>query len=200
MHEGVISRLGKPLIAELYRHLAGRPDSLVLVDVGEDGEVAGFIASLADGRGLMSSFLLTHWFTAFRHFVAIAATRPRDALGLLYLTRHLAGGRRTGADTPGFEILSLAVVPDRTRQGMATALFSALSCALLERGTTRLKVSAAATQTAAHYFYVNVGGKKEADIRVGNLPATVYVFDLTAAPSKIAADESTIHPQPSPKS
>src|SRR5262245_11535384 len=86
---GALAHMPTDFLAGFYRHVATRPDCVVLIAETEGG-LAGFAAGTLHASGLLRSFLLAEPLEMLRYCTRLLLA-PRLLLRVVSLARHLVG-------------------------------------------------------------------------------------------------------------
>lgn len=163
IEEGFLTRLGTRFLTRLYRRVARDDESFLLVDDDGSGRLVGMIAGSENVPALYKRFARRDG------LVAATVAAPRllvNAPRVLETWRY--GGEHGDADVslPTAELLSLAVEESARGRGIGRRLVAALNDEFARRGTSAVKVVAAAQNVAAIALYRDAGYRDAATIEV----------------------------------
>jgi glycosyltransferase involved in cell wall biosynthesis/ribosomal protein S18 acetylase RimI-like enzyme len=172
LRDAFLSSLGERFLRRLYRAIASDEASVAVV--AENGEgVVGFAAGTVSVRGFYRRFFRRH---ALGSAVNLAprVLRPSVARRAWETAAYPADN----SELPESELLSIAVDPRRTSQGIGALLVKAMLDGLAEHGVDRVKVIVAQGNEGANRFYERQGFTHHSRIDVhAGTPSNVWVSE-----------------------
>jgi ribosomal protein S18 acetylase RimI-like enzyme len=168
--EGFLVTLGPRFLRRLYRRIALAPDAvLVIADSG--GRVVGFVAAASSTRRLYGQFLRRDALPAGLAAAPAVLRAPRQ------VWETLRYGSADEDDLPAAEILSIAVAPDASGQGIGGALLCAAQRELTQLGAAEARVVTAVDNEAALAMYEHAGFRRRRRTEVhSGVPQEVLVW------------------------
>jgi glycosyltransferase involved in cell wall biosynthesis/ribosomal protein S18 acetylase RimI-like enzyme len=158
--DSFLPTLGDRFLKRLYRALATDPEAVAVV--AEDGVgITGFATGVASVKRFYRRFFLRHGIPA-----ALAAAPRMARPSVRRRLRETAAHPQRSGRLPDAELLSIAVIPERTSRGVGRALTEATIAGLAKHGATEIKVVVHAENEGANRFYSKVGFRPLGDIAV----------------------------------
>jgi ribosomal protein S18 acetylase RimI-like enzyme len=161
---GFLPLLGRAILARIYRHASTDPNAILLVAL-EGDVVRGFVLGAVAPRAFYFRFSVRHCMTVGWHLV----TQPLTIFRALSIARYASLSQGIKA-----ELLSIAVDPAYSRQGIGAALLTAFRIRLAAQDIAMFRVTASDTQKQAIAFYRKHGGEIIARVTLGGLPSSVF--------------------------
>ena len=169
---GFLPLLGRAMLARIYRHASTDPNAILLVAL--EGElVRGFVLGAVMPRAFYFRFAVRHCVTVGWRLV----TQPLTIFRALSIARY-ATSVSQGIQA---ELLSIAVDPAYSRQGIGAALLTAFRIRLAAQDISMFRVTASDTQKQAIAFYRKHGGEIIARVTLGGLPSSVFSMQVRFA-------------------
>lgn len=170
---GVLARLGPNFLIRLYKELVIYSESAVYV-VEENEKIIAFVACTANSNTFYKRFIYRNWDAIIPILLKLVnpSLLKRSFSILNYLTK------KPNIDTPSAELLSIAVVENAHRKGIASQLMLKVFDFMHENNVDKFKVTAAQTQQAAQEFYKSKGGIARETIELGKLTSNIFYFTL----------------------
>ena len=151
-----LSLLGPRFLRVFYGFVADDGIDLVALD---DGQLAGFVAGVADSRSFYRRLLRRRVAQIALAILPVVLRRPST---LVRVARRARQRTRVGADEPsGAELMSLAVDPSRQHRGIGRALVAAFTERVAVAGVGCLWLTTdAAENDEVIRFYETIGFKR----------------------------------------
>lgn len=180
--QGFLSSLGNDFLALLYESIDQSADS-VLITESKDDRVVGFVAGASRLGPIFKAMLesLPRLIIALAPVLLSPSKLWRISELVLHSVRGAGGEVENSTSTlPDFELLSIAVVPDQRRNGVAKRLYDELFDYASRNQISGFKIVVGEQLEGAHKFYLGMGAAPTAEIYVhGNQKSVVYVQIVT---------------------
>lgn len=158
IHHGALPLLGRGFLARLYRALAEASGGGVWFAV-HDNTVVGFIAGAADTKRVFGAMFWGDGLSLLVRAAGHAICRPRVAVELLQIVRHLLCRRSPGSArrNTNAELLAIAVSARFHHRGIGKRLLALLERSLQDAGVSEYVVSTNQQELVSNAFYRSTG-------------------------------------------
>ncbi len=163
IEKGFLSSLGASFLALLYQAI-DESDNSTLILAEEEGRIIGFVAGTLGIKQVYRT-MTEYW---GRLFFALAPSlfSARKLRRILEVLLYSKDPGIPGQDVPSAELLSISVVKEYRGKQHADRLYQEVIKFFKSRATSRFKITAGESLTAAHSFYRRMGAKAIGKIEV----------------------------------
>lgn len=166
-----LTTLGRRFLEKFYQLVLQHPHGL---GVGEfrEGKLIGFAIGSRRANGFYTAILKSGWWPLFWRAFPALLSRPAS-LGRIWKSLRSGGAEKDWLD-PGV-LLSLAVAPDMSRQGVGSGLLQSFESELCQSGVAGLSLTTDQQDNfATNEFYIQNSYIFVKTIMQGNRPMNVY--------------------------
>jgi len=175
INQGFLGQLGEEFLAKLYEAIIVSPEAFIVV-AEEGNQVVGFISGCVNANHFYRDFLRKH---GHRAALVLLPKILRPSILKQIFETLMYPCQKEEIEAPKAELLTIAVLREFHRQGLAQKLFEKFISEMNNRGIKQFKVLVGESLSSAIAFYEKMGFQFHSSAAVHkNKPSRIYIYNL----------------------